>query len=288
MGWRTVVINIHSKLSYKNNYLVFTSADKKEVIHLSEIDNLIVESTEVSITSMLLKRLIDEKINVIFCDDKRMPISVLMPFYGRYDSSLQIKKQIEWPQNMKDEVWINIINQKLYNQASLLGKLDYKTKSKKIHEIRQELMVADPSNGEAHSARIYFNTLFGHTFTRKSDSDINAGLNYGYSMILSLVAREVVLNGCITQLGLMHTNQFNDYNLASDLMEPFRIIVDEKIYESMDKSFREMKIRLFDIFNETYTYNNSQVYLTNIIEDYVRKIIKILNGENIKFPEFII
>ena len=61
MGWRTVVINIHSKLSYKNNYLVFTSADKKEVIHLSEIDNLIVESTEVSITSMLLKRLIDEK-----------------------------------------------------------------------------------------------------------------------------------------------------------------------------------------------------------------------------------
>lgn len=218
MGWRTVVINIHSKLSYKNNYLVFTSADKKEVIHLSEIDNLIVESTEVSITSMLLKRLIDEK----------------------------------------------------------------------IHEIRQELMVADPSNGEAHSARIYFNTLFGHTFTRKSDSDINAGLNYGYSMILSLVAREVVLNGCITQLGLMHTNQFNDYNLASDLMEPFRIIVDEKIYESMDKSFREMKIRLFDIFNETYTYNNSQVYLTNIIEDYVRKIIKILNGENIKFPEFII
>lgn len=286
MGWRTLVVNSHAKLSYKNNYLVYTSSDKRELIHLSEIDVLILESTQITITNMLIKRLVDEKVSVIFCDDKRLPNSILMPLYARYDSSLQIRKQIEWNEDLKTRVSTEIINQKLYNQAKFLKILGYDIKSNRISEIRSELEPYDPTNREAHGARIYFNTLFGHKFSRDDDTDINAALDYGYSVILALISREILVNGCITQLGLNHTNQFNDYNLASDLMEPFRIIIDRIVYENKTEKFNKIKMVIFDIFNQTYLYQENQMYLTNIVKDYVRRIIKILNGELLEIPEF--
>lgn len=94
MGWRTVVVNTHSKLSYKNNHLVFKDASRTEIIHLSEIDILLLETTDIVLTTMLLKRLIDENVLVIFCDDKRLPVAHLMPFYARHDSSLQLARQV--------------------------------------------------------------------------------------------------------------------------------------------------------------------------------------------------
>ncbi|MTW38307.1 type II CRISPR-associated endonuclease Cas1, partial [Streptococcus pneumoniae] len=76
-----------------------------------------------------------------------------------------------------------------------------------------------------------FNTLFGNDFSREQDNDVNASLDYGYTLILSMFAREIVLSGCMTQFGLKHANQFNQFNLASDIMEPFRPIIDRIVYE---------------------------------------------------------
>ena len=70
MGWRTVIVNTHSKLSYKNNHLIFKDASRTELIHLSEIDILLLETTDIVLSTMLIKRLIDENVLVIFCDDK--------------------------------------------------------------------------------------------------------------------------------------------------------------------------------------------------------------------------
>ncbi|MGG5357615.1 hypothetical protein IGI57_000847 [Enterococcus sp. DIV0213j] len=96
MSWRTIVINTHSKLAYKNNHLIYKSATQNEIIHLSEIDVLLLETTDITITTMLIKKLIDQNVLVLFCDDKRQPIAKLLPFYGRHDSSLQLTKQIKW------------------------------------------------------------------------------------------------------------------------------------------------------------------------------------------------
>jgi Uncharacterized protein predicted to be involved in DNA repair len=96
MGWRSIIINTHSKLSYKNNHLIFKSSTQHEMIHLSEIDVLLLETTDITMTTMLIKRLVDENILVLFCDDKRLPIGKLLPFYGRHDSSLQLTKQVNW------------------------------------------------------------------------------------------------------------------------------------------------------------------------------------------------
>lgn len=285
-GWRTVVVNTHSKLSYKNNHLIFKDAYQTELIHLSEIDILLLETTDIVLSTMLVKRLIDENILVIFCDDKRLPTAMMMPYYARHDSSLQLSHQISWGDEVKSEVWTAIIAQKIMNQSLYLGECSYFEKSQAIMNLYHGLEPFDPSNREGHSARIYFNTLFGNDFSREQDNAINAGLDYGYTLLLSMFAREVVVCGCMTQLGLKHANQFNQFNFASDIMEPFRPIIDRIIYENRNSSFIKMKRQLLTIFSETYTYNNKEMYLTNIVSDYTKKVVKALNNSGKGVPEF--
>ena len=286
MGWRTVIVNTHSKLSYKNNHLIFKDATRTEMIHLSEVDILLLETTDIVLSTMLIKRLVDENILVIFCDDKRLPTAHLMPYYARHDSSLQLSKQIDWEEAVKAEVWTHIISQKIINQSIYLSECGFIEKSQSVMNLYHSLELFDPSNREGHSARIYFNTLFGNDFNRELDNEINTSLDYGYTLLLSMFAREVVLSGCMTQLGLKHANQFNQFNLASDIMEPFRPIIDQIVYENRNHSFVKIKRELFTIFSDTFQYNNKEMYLTNIVSDYTKKVIKALNNKGKGVPEF--
>ena len=285
-GWRTVVVNTHSKLSYKNNHLIFKDAYQTELIHLSEIDILLLETTDIVLTTMLIKRLMDENILVIFCDDKRLPTAHLMPYYARHDSSLQLTRQMAWTEELKSSVWTSIIAQKIFNQSCFLADSDFMEKSQSLMKLHKDLEPFDPSNREGHAARIYFNTLFGNEFTRDADNDINAGLDYGYTLLMSLFAREVVSCGCMTQLGLKHANQFNQFNLASDIMEPFRPLIDRIVYNNRSSSFVKIKRELLSIFLDTFAYGGKEMFLSNIVSDYTKKVIKTLNQEGKGVPEF--
>lgn len=286
MGWRVIIVNTHSKLSYQNNHLIFKSSTKSEMIHLSEIDLLICETTDISITTMLLKKLADENILTIFCDEKRLPSSQMLPYYGRHDSSLQLTRQISWLEDKKSDVWTDIIAQKIINQANHLSQLTFDDTASAIHVLLDALEPFDPSNREGHSARIYFNKLFGNDFTRDANNDINAGLDYGYTLLMSVFAREIVKMGCMTQLGLKHSNQFNDFNLASDIMEPFRIIVDQIVYGHRNKKFGEIRRELFEMFATKYVYGRQEMFLTNIASDYTKRVIAMMNGDSDKIPVF--
>ena len=96
MSFRTVVITNQSKLNYKNKFLVVRQENDEKYIHLSEIDTIIVDSISVSISTYLLKELADNKINIIFCDEKHNPFGELEPYYSRHNSSKKIKNQISW------------------------------------------------------------------------------------------------------------------------------------------------------------------------------------------------
>ena len=286
MGWRTVIVNTHSKLSYKNNHLIFKDASRTELIHLPEVDILLLETTDIVLSTMLIKRLVDENILVIFCDDKRLPTAYLMPYYGRHDSSLQLSRQITWNEKAKAQVWTTIIAQKILNQAFYLGSCGFLEKSQSVIDLYHGLDLFDPSNREGHAARIYFNTLFGNDFSREQDNDVNAALDYGYTLILSMFAREIVLSGCMTQFGLKHANQFNQFNLASDIMEPFRPIIDRIVYENRSSSFVKIKREPFTVFSDTFHYNDKDMYLSNIVSDYTKKVIQALNQPEKGVPEF--
>lgn len=286
MSWRVVVINEHSKLSYQNNAMIFKTADITEKIHLSEIHTVMIETTDVVITTALVAKMIDNKIKLIFCDDKRLPTAELVPYYGCHDTSRSVLHQIHWDENVQKVVWTEIIRQKIYNQAAHLLYRGKKEEYFMLKEYLSKLELYDMTNREGHAAKVYFNSLFGKEFTRDDENDTNAALNYGYTLLLSVFSREVVKNGYITQLGLKHSNYFNAFNLVSDLMEPFRILVDEIVYDNHEFDFKKIKYQLFTLFNNTYSYEGKEMYLVNIIEIYVKKTLLSLTDEKARVPLF--
>ena len=213
MSWRTVVISQNAKLDYQIGYLVVRGQDTHK-IHLNEIRTLIIESTAVSLTSYLLCELMKHKVKVVFCDEKRNPSSELLPYYGCHDTSQKVRWQMEWTKDEKACIWTEIVSEKINKQAQLLEKL-HCSEASLLREYIQEIEFGDITNREGHAAKVYFNALFGKKFTRNEDSPVNAALNYGYSLLLSSFNREIVANGYITQIGLFHDNQFNQFNLGS-------------------------------------------------------------------------
>ena len=284
MAFRVVVVNEHSKVSYQNNHLLYRSAERTEQIHLSEIELLILETTDIAITSMLLSRLVDENIAVIFCDSSRLPKSYLMPYYGRHDSSLTIQKQIAWTAERKSSAFHSILHQKIQHQSDSLRNLGFTEKADAVLVLLDTLEVGDPSNREGHAARILFNTLFGQKFSREQENDINAALDYGYTLLMSIFAREIVKCGCLTQLGIGHENQFNPFNLASDIMEPFRPLVDEIVFAYREEPFLRIKRHLFELFTNTYPYEKAEMFLSNIASHYTKYVIGYLNESRDNMP----
>ncbi len=283
MSFRTVVVTKQSKLSYKNRFLVVKQEGEEKYIHLSEIDTIIVDSISVSISAYLLKELSDNKINIMFCDEKHNPFGELSSYYSRHNSSKKIKIQIQWKQKEKDEIWKEIVKNKIMNQALLINKISSENYDLLLSYI-DEVLIGDKSNREGHAAKVYFNTLFGKNFVRNNDDSINAALNYGYAILLSTINKEVVANGFLTQLGIHHKNEFNEFNLTCDLMEPFRVVIDNFVYYNQKRELNtEYKLDIVNILNDTFKYQNKSYILKDIIKMYVKNVLdSVGNVENYK------
>lgn len=285
MSWRIVVISNSAKLEYKMDYMIVRQSEITK-IHLSEISMLIVESTAVSLTAGLLSELTKRKIKVIFCDEKRNPSLELVSYYGSHDTSAKVRQQVGWTAEIKKMMWTEIVSEKIRNQQRFLEDLG-KKENVMLTEYLKEIQPGDTTNREGHAAKVYFNAVFGMDFSRSLDIPINAALNYGYGIILSTFNREIVSNGYITQLGLFHDNMFNQFNLGSDLMEPFRILVDRKVYEMKPEKFeKEEKLQLVNILNQEVTIDGKRNYVVNAIKIYCKSVFDAINDNDVSLIRF--
>lgn len=285
MSWRTVVITNNAKLDFKMEYLIVRQEETHQ-IHISEIAMLIVESTAVSITAYLLCELIKNKVKVIFCDEKRNPISELTTSYGCHDTTAKIRKQIKWDDNIKSLVWTEIVAEKIRKQKIFLESLG-KKETAILDRYLIEIEINDISNREGHSAKVYFNSLFGLDFTRTAEIPINAALNYGYGIVLSAFNREIVANGYLTQLGIFHDNVFNQFNLGSDLMEPYRILVDRVVYDlNPDKFEHEEKMVILDVLNKEIIIEGKKQFVSNAIKIYCKSVFDAIEERDVSLIRF--
>lgn len=282
MSWRTVIITGVAKLDYKMEYLVVRKVDSTKRVHLSEIEMLIIESTTVSVTTALLSALIQHKTKVIFCDDKHNPESELIPCYGSYDSSGKVKDQVNWGADIKEMIWTEIIAEKIRKQREHLLERKLYDSAELLGQYIGEIQPGDITNREGHAAKVYFNALFGKSFTRSSECSINASLNYGYGILLSYFNRNISANGYLTQLGLFHDNRFNPYNLASDLMEPFRILVDRRVVEMEPVKFdKEEKHELIALMQERIIIDGKSHTISNGVRIYCKSIFDAINDRDV-------
>ncbi len=285
MSWRTVVISNTAKLDYQMGYMIVRSKETYR-ISLNEIYIVIIESTAVSITAALLSELTKKKVKVIFCDEKRNPSSELISYYGAHDTSAKIRKQMLWNQEIKTAVWTEIVHAKIHMQAQNLIS-QKKDEAQLLFGYINELEFGDLTNREGHAAKVYFNALFGKDFTRSAESSINAALNYGYSLLLSAFNREISANGYLTQLGLFHDNMFNQFNLSSDLMEPFRPLVDNLVISIRPEKFEhEEKVKVLELYQKEVSMAGRNEYLNNAIKIYTKSIFDALNDSDISQIKF--
>lgn len=286
MSFRTVVITKQSKISYKNRFLVVKQDSDERYIHLSEIDTIIVDSISVSISSYLLKEISDAKINMIFCDEKHNPFGELSSYYSRHNTSKKIKEQIKWTNKAKNDLWAKIVKNKILNQSLMLNKIK-NDKYNLLNSYIYEVISGDKTNREGHAAKVYFNSLFGKNFVRNDNDNINSALNYGYAILLSTINKEVISNGYLTQLGIHHKNEFNEFNLSCDLMEPFRVIVDNFVYFNQGRELNtNYKLDIINILNDTYKYQNKNYTLKDVISLFVKNTLNNLNDAE-KYKDFI-
>ncbi|CZE46250.1 type II CRISPR-associated endonuclease Cas1 [Campylobacter geochelonis] len=280
MSWRVVCVSGVAKLDLKFGFMVVRK-DEISKVAINEIATVIIDSTAVSLTTALLNEFMKKKIKVIFCDEKHNPSSELMSYYGSHDSSLKIKEQITWNKDIKELVWTKIVKFKIIKQKALLEKLGFEKEANLLQGYISELILNDTTNREGHAAKVYFNALFGIKFSRDDDNPTNSALNYGYSLLLSSFNKEISANGYITQLGLFHDNRFNPFNLASDLMEIFRPIVDEIVLNLASNNFaKDEKIKVLTIFNKKVFIAKKEHFLPNAISIYTKSIFEALNNDD--------
>lgn len=288
MTWRTIVLTKDCKLSLRLKHLVINS-DEITTVPLEEIGQLVIENPNIIMTGHLLNALSQHKITTIICNEKHLPHSHINLVYGHFRQVETIKKQIDWPDQLKQILWQYIVKEKIKNQKKVLEKI-YNEKFENFDHYISQVEPDDVTNREGHAAKVYFNRMFGLHFIRGIDDPINWGLNYGYSIILALFSRVITTKGLLTELGIHHRSQFNHYNLASDFMEVYRPIVDLTVKQNVYEQFtRKEKRALLNMYNMKIQINGRNQYLSNSVEIFVDNMVKFLNtgdGKHLQFPNF--
>lgn len=277
MGWQTIYITQRSKLSYKANHLLVQTTTDIKQIPFHQISCIIIATTQSVITGYLISKLIEDNIKLIFCSEDRNPCAELNGYYSNVSRNQNIENQISWSPLDKQRLWTFIVKNKIENQISVMKKSNLS-----INELTREynsILINDESNREAVVARKYFPAIFGDGFTRTNESKISSMLNYGYTILLSAVNQEIVAQGYLTQLGIHHHSMKNDFNLSSDLMEPFRQFIDLKVLDKQEYNFDEyVKLELIDVLNQEIIFDEKTYILKNALSKYIHDCFDFLSG----------
>lgn len=277
-GFRNIVIESPCKLSYKGGYMVVRKEDDTVKVHLSEFQTLVLHTNQVYVSAYLMSELAKAKVSLIVSDERHDPVGQYLPLYGAHNTSARIDEQLEWGQVAKKQVWQRIVKDKIAHQARILDVRAREEDAALLKDVVDEVRSGDSTHREAYAARTYFRSLFGPDFSRDDETPINAALNYGYALLLSSVNREIVSRGYLTQEGIYHHNEFNQFNLSCDFMEPFRPIIDRIVFDNVEGDFtKDDKLLLVDMLNQAIPYRGGAYRVSSVISLYVKDCLDALS-----------
>jgi len=284
-AWRTVVVNPHDSYSLRDGCMVIGDGDKEIRVPVGQIRELLIAGTRGDISLPLLMHLSEQGTLVVFCDEKYNPVCELNSEYRHHECAGRIMDQAAWTQRRKDAVWAKIVRLKLKNQASLLAKLGRKVPYQ-LTECVYGIEAGDPTNREGVGAKLYFEALFGEGFVRHKSDELNAALNYGYSILMSAVSRAIAANGYSTALGIHHVNRQNRFNLACDIMEPFRPFVDREVYlMERGELTPERKLLLIHLLQEDCVYGVERMNISDALLRFSKEVMDSMTNGNINLTE---
>lgn len=283
MAYRIVKVNSRCKLETSLNYLVYRAESETRIL-LDEIAVLIIENQQACLTSALISECMNHGIRIIFCDGKHSPQGEVEPYCGCYDGLAKYRLQSSWKDEIKDKLWERIVKQKIHNQRTLLEGKGDADRVAMLTKFIDETLPGDPGNREGLAAKAYFQGLFGNKFDRRDETnEINAYLNYGYSLLLSLINREIASFGYLNHVGIHHIGETNPFNLGCDFMEPFRPFIDEVVIKESVNMDNYKKV-MMDAMGKEVSYLGKRMLLQNAVRPYVMSALSYLNEKNKELP----
>ena len=249
MEYRNIFIANPAKLSIQRNQLVIQQ-EQRFTVPLEDISSILIESRQVTLTSSALSAIAEAGVTAFLCDERHMPSAVVLPTNQYCRQRKLLLAQVTLPKPLQKQLWQQIVKQKIRNQAlclRLLKKQDAET----LEALADAVRSGDSDNREAVAAAVYFPALFGEHFSRELDCPQNAALNYGYAILRGCIARNLVVHGLEPCLGLHHCNAQNNFNLADDLIEPYRPLVDLYVSSYVELTGELTPKRKQQLFNLT-------------------------------------
>jgi len=263
---RIIDISEQAYLHLKNQQLLIDKqSETVGQVPIEDLGVLILQHPAIVISQQVIIHCQKNKVVIIFCDEKHLPYSLILPIAESHSLHNKIlKQQIAVTEPTRKRLWQQIVQQKIVSQAKTLAQLGKGTM--RLSRLAKHVKKGDTGNSEAIAAQIYWRLLFGSNFRRNVDMDgINSLLNYGYSIIRACVARSICGAGLHPTLGLFHKNQYNALCLADDIIEPFRPWVDLLVYRLSQQGQLEVnqhtKQQLLGLLSETVMYENKKMTL---------------------------
>lgn len=290
MAWRVISIENPAKLSLKDNKLVIAQ-DSKVVFPLEDIDSLIIDNREVTLTANIISALSKFDVNTLICDEKHLPATIILPHGQASRGSKNARSQLNMGEALRKQLWRKNIMQKIKNQSAVLRKNNYILESKHLDELARTVRSGDVGNNEATAARCYFDTLLGDA-TRRKPLWHNSALNYGYAIVRGSIARAVAARGLITEIGINHHSELNQYNLVDDLIESFRPLVDDYILnkvalrhigEEADATLnKEDRHNIIDVINQYGIIIDKRYTIKHLTDMVVESFIKAISEDDVE------
>lgn len=230
MSWRSVFISQPARLRCKSKQLHIEQEGEVFCVPLEDIGAIVVENREVNISASLLASFAQTHIAVFVCDSKHMPCGVMQPFHQHSRQRKILVSQLSASKPFLKKCWQLIVQQKISNQAECL-RLCGKDSYIGVKTLAGEVLSDDSTGRESYAARLYFASLFPN-FLRREERAQTAALDYGYAILRGVIARCLTSYGLQPSLGVHHASELNAFNLADDLIEPFRPLVDLWVAEN--------------------------------------------------------
>lgn len=232
MAFRNIIVESPAVISLRREQLIIRT-DSDHSVAIEDISALLLESRQTTITTAALSRLGQCGCAVFICDEKHLPCAVLTPYQQHSRGLPVVRMQIAMTEPAKKRLWQSIVKTKILNQAICLHLTGHASQAETLRAMAERVRSGDSENVEAAAAQFYFPVLFGEGFTRGEDNGTNVRLNYGYAVLRGCIARYLAVYGFLPSLGLHHRSTLNAFNLADDLIEPFRPVVDLLVVRSI-------------------------------------------------------
>lgn len=292
MGYRNIKIESFIGLHIKNSQLII--GDKGVSFPLEDINCVLIENQSVTVSSYMLQEFAKNEIALYVCDEKHLPNAVLLPLVKHSRHFKMLTRQIEAGKPLIKRLWQQIIVCKIKNQALCLKEMGLDSYDKLL-AMTKEVQSGDKTYVEAKAAAYYFRALYGDDFTRDNECIINSAMNYAYAIIRGLIARSIVCYGLEPSLGMFHHSELNSFNLADDLIEVFRPLVDLYVASHFDIAevdadlTPQIKRDLFNIINYDMSVKGDKRIISNCIDMLVYSYSGAIQGNrtDLELPELI-